>query len=198
MMTTRLSVRVNWNYFLIFVLLPFYLQDEHIMNNPCMLTQAELEEYSRLQYIHHQKQSSYAQSEGYHSYVSSTDSTSATPFLDRCVFPVHLSTVVNLRKPDSSSKTNNDGPCCASGSVHPSDPIQRNVIKLPRNNENSAKIPIHRVPQHRPGSPSIDCSYTFFVLMHGPHGARSLNKRKPHRICNSISFDSIHRHLLLT
>lgn len=54
-------------------------------NNPCMLTQAELEEYSRLQYIHHQKQSSYAQSEGYHSYVSSTDSTSATPFLDRCV-----------------------------------------------------------------------------------------------------------------
>uniref|UniRef100_A0A1A9WQT6 Uncharacterized protein n=1 Tax=Glossina brevipalpis TaxID=37001 RepID=A0A1A9WQT6_9MUSC len=32
---------------------------------------------------HHQKQSSYAQSEGYHSYVSSSDSTSATPFLDR-------------------------------------------------------------------------------------------------------------------
>ncbi|XP_066250853.1 protein Shroom isoform X1 [Euwallacea similis] len=33
-------------------------------------------------HIHHQKQVSYAQSEGYHSYVSSTDSTS-TPFLDR-------------------------------------------------------------------------------------------------------------------
>lgn len=31
----------------------------------------------------HQKQISYAQSEGYHSYVSSTDSTSTTPFLDR-------------------------------------------------------------------------------------------------------------------
>lgn len=32
----------------------------------------------------HQHQTSYAQSEGYHSYVSSTDSTS-TPFLDRYI-----------------------------------------------------------------------------------------------------------------
>lgn len=51
------------------------------------LTQAELEDYSRSyfgqQVYHHQKQSSYAQSEGYHSYVSSSDSSSATPFLDR-------------------------------------------------------------------------------------------------------------------
>lgn len=51
------------------------------------LTQAGLEEYSRSYYeqnmiYNHQKQSSYAQSEGYHSYVSSSDSTS-TPFLDR-------------------------------------------------------------------------------------------------------------------
>lgn len=50
------------------------------------LTQADLEEYTRsyeeaLSH-QHQKQPSYAQSEGYHSYVSSTDST-ATPFLDR-------------------------------------------------------------------------------------------------------------------
>lgn len=50
------------------------------------LTQAELEEYTRSYedalIVQHQKQSSYAQSEGYHSYVSSADSTS-TPFLDR-------------------------------------------------------------------------------------------------------------------
>lgn len=50
------------------------------------LTQADLEEYTRTyedELSHqHQKQPSYAQSEGYHSYVSSTDST-ATPFLDR-------------------------------------------------------------------------------------------------------------------
>lgn len=50
------------------------------------LTQADLEEYTRsyeeaLSH-QHQKQPSYAQSEGYHSYVSSSDST-ATPFLDR-------------------------------------------------------------------------------------------------------------------
>uniref|UniRef100_A0A182QRH0 Uncharacterized protein n=1 Tax=Anopheles farauti TaxID=69004 RepID=A0A182QRH0_9DIPT len=54
-----------------------------------ILTQAGLEEYSRAYYeqtamYHHQKQSSYAQSEGYHSYVSSSDSSS-TPFLDRAV-----------------------------------------------------------------------------------------------------------------
>lgn len=55
------------------------------------LTQADLEEYSRtcedaLASLalrpHHQHQGSYAQSEGYHSYVSSSDSTAA-PFLDR-------------------------------------------------------------------------------------------------------------------
>ncbi|KAG8278027.1 melanosome organization [Homalodisca vitripennis] len=52
------------------------------------LTQEELEQYSRaydeasLRTVH-QTQASYAQSEGYHSYVSSTDSTTTTPFLDR-------------------------------------------------------------------------------------------------------------------
>lgn len=57
------------------------------------LTESELEDfmkYSSGTYedsfkhheVTHQKQLSYAQSEGYHSYVSSTDSTS-TPFLDR-------------------------------------------------------------------------------------------------------------------
>ncbi|KAF5278961.1 hypothetical protein FQA39_LY05639 [Lamprigera yunnana] len=50
------------------------------------LTQAELEQYTRNYEValnhQHQKQPSYAQSEGYHSYVSSTDSSS-TPFLDR-------------------------------------------------------------------------------------------------------------------
>uniref|UniRef100_A0A1S4GYD9 ASD2 domain-containing protein n=1 Tax=Anopheles gambiae TaxID=7165 RepID=A0A1S4GYD9_ANOGA len=56
-------------------------------NGNTILTQAGLEEYSRAYYeqtamYHHQKQSSYAQSEGYHSYVSSSDSSS-TPFLDR-------------------------------------------------------------------------------------------------------------------
>lgn len=44
------------------------------------LTQAGLEEYTRVQ---HSQQASYAQSEGYHSYVSSVDSTTTTPFLDR-------------------------------------------------------------------------------------------------------------------
>lgn len=56
------------------------------LQNNSSLTQAGLEEYSRSYYeqtmYHHQKQSSYAQSEGYHSYVSSSDSSS-TPFLDR-------------------------------------------------------------------------------------------------------------------
>lgn len=46
------------------------------------LTQAGLEEYTRVQ---HSQQASYAQSEGYHSYVSSVDSTTNTPFLDRYV-----------------------------------------------------------------------------------------------------------------
>ncbi|XP_062548795.1 protein Shroom isoform X2 [Armigeres subalbatus] len=59
-----------------------------MLPNNSNLTQAGLEEYSRsyyeqtVQMYHHQKQSSYAQSEGYHSYVSSSDSSS-TPFLDR-------------------------------------------------------------------------------------------------------------------
>ncbi|XP_044014440.1 protein Shroom isoform X2 [Aphidius gifuensis] len=43
-------------------------------------SQAGLEEYTRVQ---HSQQASYAQSEGYHSYVSSVDSTTTTPFLDR-------------------------------------------------------------------------------------------------------------------
>lgn len=67
----------------------FFLQSNEQLNanNQYILTQAGLEEYSRSYYdqnviFNHQKQSSYAQSEGYHSYVSSSDSTS-TPFLDR-------------------------------------------------------------------------------------------------------------------
>ncbi len=53
------------------------------------LTQADLEEYARTcddalaLRPHHQHQGSYAQSEGYHSYVSSSDSTTTAPFLDR-------------------------------------------------------------------------------------------------------------------
>lgn len=39
----------------------------------------------------------------------------------------------------------------------------------------------------------LDCSLSFSC-----NGAQSVNKRKPHQMCNSISFDSIHRHLLLT
>ncbi|KAE8750841.1 hypothetical protein FOCC_FOCC002269, partial [Frankliniella occidentalis] len=52
------------------------------------LTQADLEEYARTcddalaLRPHHQQQGSYAQSEGYHSYVSSSDSTTTAPFLD--------------------------------------------------------------------------------------------------------------------
>ena len=49
------------------------------------LTRSEVEQYSRgyeeVRPPSHSQQPSYAQSEGYHSYVSSTDST--TPFLDR-------------------------------------------------------------------------------------------------------------------
>lgn len=62
------------------------------------LTKEELEHYTRIyeekstsqisltekSVPSHQHQTSYAQSEGYHSYVSSTDSTS-TPFLDRYI-----------------------------------------------------------------------------------------------------------------
>lgn len=44
------------------------------------LTEAGLDEYGMVQ---HAQQASYAQSEGYHSYVSSVDSTTTTPFLDR-------------------------------------------------------------------------------------------------------------------
>jgi hypothetical protein len=54
---------------------------------PVHLTQADLEEYQRSYdeslRPQHAHQPSYAQSEGYHSYVSSTDSTMATPFMDR-------------------------------------------------------------------------------------------------------------------
>lgn len=64
------------------------IQDDLDVDNDCSLSEAGLEEYSTAYYEHnpivilHQKQSSYAQSEGYHSYVSSSDSSS-TPFLDR-------------------------------------------------------------------------------------------------------------------
>lgn len=47
------------------------------------LTQTGLEEYTTVQ---HSQQASYAQSEGYHSYVSSVDSTTTTPFLDRYIY----------------------------------------------------------------------------------------------------------------
>ncbi|KAK9500462.1 hypothetical protein O3M35_001720 [Rhynocoris fuscipes] len=51
------------------------------------LTRAELEQYTRtyedVRPPSHSQQPSYAQSEGYHSYVSSADSTTTTPFLDR-------------------------------------------------------------------------------------------------------------------
>lgn len=62
------------------------------------LTQADLEEYTKkfdeTTLIQHQKQSSYAQSEGYHSYVSSSDSSS-TPFIDRYkTFPKFLELIV--------------------------------------------------------------------------------------------------------
>ncbi|XP_037811167.1 protein Shroom isoform X3 [Lucilia sericata] len=65
------------------------IQDD--IGDQCGLTKAGLEEYTMRSnsfydnpvLYHHQKQSSYAQSEGYHSYVSSSDSTSATPMLDR-------------------------------------------------------------------------------------------------------------------
>lgn len=65
----------------------FQSEDQFNHGSQYGLTQAGLEEYSRSYYeqnmmYNHQKQSSYAQSEGYHSYVSSSDSTS-TPFLDR-------------------------------------------------------------------------------------------------------------------
>ncbi|CRK97931.1 CLUMA_CG011304, isoform A [Clunio marinus] len=65
--------------------LHFIFHDEQF-NSQYGLTQAGLEEYSRSYYeqnmmYNHQKQSSYAQSEGYHSYVSSD--SSSTPFLDR-------------------------------------------------------------------------------------------------------------------
>lgn len=60
----------------------------HKAPDQCGLTQAGLEEYNNRSSsyyeqtaFHHQKQASYAQSEGYHSYVSSSDS--ATPFLDK-------------------------------------------------------------------------------------------------------------------
>nr|CAD7402151.1 unnamed protein product [Timema cristinae] len=63
------------------------LEEYMIKPKQAHLTRAELEEYSR-SYDEslrpsHQQQPSYAQSEGYHSYVSSTDSTTTTPFLDR-------------------------------------------------------------------------------------------------------------------
>ncbi|KAL0279760.1 UNVERIFIED_CONTAM: hypothetical protein PYX00_001249 [Menopon gallinae] len=56
------------------------------MHKGAQLTRADLEEYVRsydeVLKPHHQHQGSYAQSEGYHSYVSSSELTT-TPFLDR-------------------------------------------------------------------------------------------------------------------
>lgn len=57
--------------------------------------------------IHHQKQVSYAQSEGYHSYVSSNDST-ATPFLDRLR---RDSEVAAATRPQSSSSSWEEESC---------------------------------------------------------------------------------------
>lgn len=53
-----------------------------------LLTKVELEQYTKdyeenIIKGSHQKQPSYAQSEGYHSYVSSNDSAIVTPLLDR-------------------------------------------------------------------------------------------------------------------
>lgn len=81
------------NYFWYFYDFILFFNFQHDVDNDsdCSLSQAGLEEYSTTYYeqnpivIMHQKQSSYAQSEGYHSYVSSSDSSS-TPFLDRYVF----------------------------------------------------------------------------------------------------------------
>lgn len=59
-----------------------------------------------LTHIHHQKQVSYAQSEGYHSYVSSTDSTS-TPFLDR----LRRDSEAVVSRPNSSSTWEEESSC---------------------------------------------------------------------------------------
>lgn len=53
-----------------------------------LLTKDELDQYTKdyeetIIKGSHQKQPSYAQSEGYHSYVSSNDSAIITPLLDR-------------------------------------------------------------------------------------------------------------------
>ncbi|KAH8261161.1 hypothetical protein KR044_004172, partial [Drosophila immigrans] len=87
----------------------------------CGLTQAGLEEYNirASSYydqttFHHQKQASYAQSEGYHSYVSSSDSTSATPFLDK------LRQESDLLSRQSHHWSENDLSSVCSNSVAPS------------------------------------------------------------------------------
>ncbi|XP_030765661.1 protein Shroom-like isoform X2 [Sitophilus oryzae] len=59
-----------------------------------------------LTHIHHQKQVSYAQSEGYHSYVSSTDSTS-TPFLDR----LRRDSEAVVSRPNSSATWEEESSC---------------------------------------------------------------------------------------
>ncbi|XP_050298681.1 protein Shroom [Anthonomus grandis grandis] len=59
-----------------------------------------------LNHIHHQKQVSYAQSEGYHSYVSSSDSTS-TPFLDR----LRRDSDAVVVRPQSSTTWDNESSC---------------------------------------------------------------------------------------
>ncbi|KAH8371549.1 hypothetical protein KR093_007962, partial [Drosophila rubida] len=94
-------------------------QQQHL--DQCGLTQAGLEEYNirASSYydqttFHHQKQASYAQSEGYHSYVSSSDSTSATPFLDK------LRQESDLLSRQSHHWSENDLSSVCSNSVAPS------------------------------------------------------------------------------
>lgn len=80
------------------------------IDSPRLITQAYLEEYTRSNYYDqnlrypHQRQSSYAQSEGYHSYISSTDST-ATPFLDRLRFESQMKAKVTNGSPDFPAQT---------------------------------------------------------------------------------------------
>ncbi|KAH8284703.1 hypothetical protein KR018_012008 [Drosophila ironensis] len=96
-----------------------YMMPQHKILDQCGLTQAGLEEYnirSSSYYdqtaFHHQKQASYAQSEGYHSYVSSSDS--ATPFLDK------LRQESDLLSRQSHHWSENDLSSVCSNSVAPS------------------------------------------------------------------------------
>ncbi|RZF47588.1 hypothetical protein LSTR_LSTR012210 [Laodelphax striatellus] len=85
------------------------------------LTRAELEQYTRAYEDSnslrpsHQTQASYAQSEGYHSYVSSTDSTTTTPFLDRLRRDSEAAVAVT-RCSASSGSTSHESSSASSGS----------------------------------------------------------------------------------